>query len=371
MKHLILALTPLLTLPATAAKFSINSRPFGKVDGKAVELYTFTNESGAKVAITNYGGTVVSLIVPDKDGKMDDVVLGFDKIDDYVERSPFFGCITGRYANRIAKGKFTLDGKEYTLATNNEPNHLHGGLKGFDKKIWQASIGADGDKPTLTLTSTSPDGEEGYPGTLASTVTYTWTQDNALRIDYSATTDKPTVINLTNHSYFNLAGQGSESVLDHHLQIKASHYTPIDPTSIPTGIATVTGTPFDFTKPTRIGERIEQDHEQLKNGKGYDHNFVLKKAKDTKLLVAAIVTEPTSGRTLTASTTEPGIQFYTGNFLNDLNGKGGKTYAKRSAFCLEAQTFPDSPNQKEFPSPVLRPGETYTQTTIYKLGITE
>jgi|TARA_B110000495_G_scaffold200559_1_gene216052 aldose 1-epimerase len=371
MKTHILALSALLPFASDAAKFSINAQPFGEVDGKSVQLYTLSNESGAKVSITNYGGTVTSLIVPDKNGTMGDVVLGFDTVDDYVEKSPYFGCITGRYANRISKGKFTLDGKEYTLATNNAPNHLHGGEKGFDKQVWKTNLGNDGDNPTLTLTYTSPDGEGGYPGTLTSTVTYTWTQNNALRIDYNATTDKPTVLNLTNHSYFNLAGEGSETVLDHKVQINADRYNPVDPTSIPTGIAPVKGTPFDFTIATPIGKRIEQDHEQLKNGKGYDHNYIMKDRRDGKLGVAAIVTESTSGRTLIVKTTEPGIQFYTGNFLDGPKGKGGKVYNHRSALCLEAQTFPDSPNQKEFPSPALRPGETYVQTTIYQLGVSK
>ncbi len=363
------AISALLPLSAHAAKFAISARPFGEVDNTKTELYTLSNESGAKVSITNYGGTVTSIVVPDKEGKMGDVVLGFDTVAEYVEKSPYFGCITGRYANRIAKGKFSIDGKEYTVATNNDPNHLHGGLKGFDKRVWKANLGNDGDNPTLTLTYTSPDGEEGYPGTLKNTVTYTWTQDNSLRIDYRSTTDKPTVLNLTNHSYFNLAGEGSKTVLDHSLQVNAKHYTPIDSTSIPTGISPVSGTPFDFSKSTRIGERIDQEDDQLKNGKGYDHNFVLKKEDDGKLMTAAMVTEPTSGRFLIVKTTEPGIQFYSGNFLDGPAGKGGKIYPHRSAMCLEAQTFPDSPNQKEFPSAVLRPGEAYTQTTIYQLGV--
>ncbi|MFT6575684.1 MAG: aldose 1-epimerase [Akkermansiaceae bacterium] len=374
MKKPLLALTACLPLFANAAdptKFAITSQPFGEVDGKAVELYTFTNESGASVSITNYGGIVTSLVVPDRDGKMGDVVLGFDTVGEYVEKSPYFGCIAGRYANRIAKGKFSIDDKEYTLAANNEPNALHGGLKGFDKQIWKARVGNRDASPTLTLTYTSPDGEEGYPGALSTTVTYLWTQENALRIRYKATTDKPTVLNLTNHSYFNLAGAGRKTVLDHKVKIMADRYNPIDATSIPTGIAPVAGTPFDFTKPTRIGDRIDQENEQLKNGIGYDHNFVLKDTRDGKMAVAAIVTEKTSGRTLTVKTTEPGIQFYSGNFLDGLAGKGGKTYAHRSALCLEAQTFPDSPNQKAFPSPILRPGETYTQTTIYQLGISK
>ena len=364
-----LTLCAFLPFAASAAKFSVTSKPFGEIAGKSVELYTLSNESGAKVSITNYGGTVTSIVVPDKDGEMGDVVLGFDSVAEYVEKSPYFGCITGRYANRIANGKFTLDGKDYSVATNNDPNHLHGGLKGFDKKIWKARIGNMGDSPSLVLTYTSPDGEEGYPGTLNNSVTYTWTQDNALRIRYKSTTDKPTILNLTNHSYFNLAGEGDKTNLQHRVKINAEHYNPIDETSIPTGIAPVEGTPFDFRKPTQIGKRINEENEQLKNGKGYDHNFVLKKTDDGKLMTAAVVTEPTSGRILTVKTTEPGIQFYTGNFLDDLKGKGGKNYAHRSAFCLESQTFPDSPNQKEFPSPVLRPGETYSQVTVYHFGL--
>ena len=364
-----LTLCAFLPFAASAAKFSVTSKPFGEIDGKSVELYTLSNESGAKVSITNYGGTVTSIVVPDKGGKMGDVVLGFDSVAEYVEKSPYFGCITGRYANRIANGKFTLDGKDYSVATNNDPNHLHGGLKGFDKKIWKARIGNMGDSPSLVLTYTSPDGEEGYPGTLNNSVTYTWTQDNALRIRYKSTTDKPTILNLTNHSYFNLAGEGDKTNLQHRVKINAEHYNPIDETSIPTGIAPAEGTPCDFRKPTQIGKRINEENEQLKNGKGYDHNFVLKKTDDGKLMTAAVVTEPTSGRILTVKTTEPGIQFYTGNFLDDLKGKGGKNYAHRSAFCLESQTFPDSPNQKEFPSPVLRPGETYSQVTVYHFGL--
>lgn len=363
MKNLIL--WPILIASFAQAQ-TVATRSWGEIDGKAVKLYTLKNKSGASVTISNYGGTVTSIIVPDKKGDLADVVLGFDTLAEYREKSPYFGCITGRYANRIAKGKFTLDGTEYTLATNNDPNHLHGGEKGFDKKVWSATV-KNGE---LVLNDTSPDGEEGYPGTLKTTVTYRWTDKNALEIDYKATTDKPTVINLTNHTYFNLAGEGTDTILDHQLQINATRYNPIGPTSIPTGIAPVKGTPFDFTSPTAIGARIEVENTQLKNGIGYDHNFVLKGEDDGKLMKAATLTEPKSGRTLTVSTTEPGIQFYCGNFLDNLPGKGGKIYKHRSGLCLEAQTFPDSPNQKEFPSPVLRPGETYLQTTIYQLGVT-
>lgn len=352
-------------LTSLASATTITSRQWGEIEGNSVTLYTLKNQSGASVSISNYGGTVTSIIVPDKNGKMADVALGFDTLAEYREKSPYFGCITGRYANRIAKGKFTLDGTEFTLATNNDPNHLHGGDQGFDKRLWTATV----KDSELVLNYTSPDGEQGYPGTLKTTVTYRWTEKNALHINYEASTDKPTVINLTNHSYFNLAGEGADTILDHQLQINAAQYNPIDPTSIPTGIAPVKDTPFDFTKPTAIGSRIGVENTQLKNGLGYDHNFVLKTKDDGKLMKAAILTEPKSGRTLTVSTTEPGIQFYCGNFLDNLPGKGGKTYKYRSGLCLEAQTFPDSPNQKEFPSPVLRPGETYRQTTIYQLGV--
>lgn len=363
-----------LVLPVTTLAQSnppVVKRHWGEIEGEDVHLFTLTNPSGASVSISNYGGTVISIVVPDQEGEMEDVALGFTTLSDYREKSPYFGCITGRYANRIAAGKFTLDGTEYTLATNNEPNHLHGGVAGFDKKIWKARIVENGKEPFLVLSDTSPDGEEGYPGTLKSTVSYRWTADNALQINYRATTDKPTVVNLTNHTYFNLAGHGEGTILDHKLQIMADRYTPIDPTSIPTGIVPVAGTPFDFREPTRIGARIEEDHPQIKNGMGYDHNFVLKTEDDDELLIAANLTEPESGRTLTVKTTEPGIQFYSGNFLDDLPGKNGRVYAFRSGLCLEAQTFPDSPNQAAFPSPVLRPGETYTQTTIYDFGVTE
>ncbi len=353
---------------------AIQEEPFGTIDGQEVRLYTLTNANGVQAKITNYGGIVVSFIAPDKNGEMADVVLGFDSADEYVSKeSPYFGCITGRYANRIAKGKFTLDGQEYTLATNNDPNHLHGGDKGFDKRIWKAEPMETTDGPALKLSYTSPDGEEGYPGTLETTVTYTLTADNGLRIDYQATTDKPTVLNLTNHSYFNLGGHGSGTILDHELMIAADRYTPIDETSIPLGdLPSVEGTPFDFRKPTAIGARIGEDNEQLKNGLGYDHNFVIKDSRDGKLQLVATVHDPESGRLLEVESDEPGLQLYVGNFLpkdEPMKGKDGKEYSYREAFCLEAQTFPDSPNQADFPSPVLRPGETYTQTTIYRLKV--
>lgn len=344
----------------------LKSEPFGEIDGHAVTLHTLTNKNRLQARIMDYGGVVVSLRVPDREGKLADVVLGFDTVAEYPEKSQYFGCITGRYANRIAKGKFSLDGKEYTLATNNEPNHLHGGVKGFNQYIWKGTAMETADGPALKLVWSSPDGDEGYPGKLDCEVTYTLTQGNALRIDYKAVTDKPTVLNLTNHSYWNLSGEGSATVLDHELTILADRYTPVDETSIPTGeVAPVEGTPLDFRKPTVVGARIGEDHGQLKNGLGYDHNYVFKNVRDGKMIHMATLRDPKSGRIMDVDSTEPAIQFYTGNFLDGRTGKGGKPYAHRSALCLETQTFPDSPNRPSFPSPVLRPGQTYETTTVY------
>lgn len=348
-------------------------KDFGKVENQTVKLYTLTNSSGASVSITNYGGIVTSIMVPDKDGKLGDVALGYDSVEKYVEGSPYFGAITGRYANRIKEGKFTIDGTEYTLAINNEPNALHGGLKGFDKVIWDAESIETEYGAALVLTYISEDGEEGYPGKLGTEVIYTWTDENALRIDYQAMTDKTTVINLTNHTYFNLAGEGSgKTILDHILQINAERYTPVDETLIPTGeLAPVEGTPFDFRNPTPIGQRIEEENEQLTFGLGYDHNYVLAMERQTNPQLAAVVQEPTTGRVLEVLTTEPGLQFYCGNFLDGTNvGKSGKPYEHRTGFCLEAQIFPDSPNKGSqeggYTSALLHPGDTYTQTTIYR-----
>jgi len=342
---------------------------FGKTpDGQNVDLYTLANKNGMQVAITNFGGIVVRIKTADRQGKTDDVVLGYDSLDGYVNDAAYFGAVIGRYGNRIALGKFTLDGATYTLARNNGENSLHGGIKGFNKAVWQAREVAAKDGPSVELTHTSKDGEEGYPGNLSVKVVYTLTDRNELKIDYSATTDKKTVLNLTNHSYFNLNPGGSD-VLQHVLMIQADKFTPVDAGLIPTGeLRSVAGTPFDFRKPTAIGVRIEQDDEQLKLGKGYDHNFVLnRRGKGVEL--AARVVEPTTGRVLEVLTSEPGVQFYSGNFLDgSIRGKGGKMYGRRSAFCLETQHFPDSPNHPKFPSTELKPGEKYHTTTIYRFS---
>lgn len=346
----------------------ITSSPFGTMpDGTPITMYQLRNQNGATASIINYGGIVVSLRVPDRDGNFGDVVLGYDTLAEYLKESPYFGCLIGRYGNRIANGKFTLLGQEYTLAQNNGPNSLHGGLKGFDKRVWQATTYQTKLGPALELTYVSPDGEEGYPGTLTVKAVYTLTQDNALRLDFTATTDKATVVNLTQHSYFNLAGQGD--ILGHEVYLNAREYTPVDSTLIPTGeIAPVAGTPFDFNTPTTIGARINQDNEQLKFGGGYDHNWVINK-KPGKLGLQARVYEPTTGRVLEVLSTEPGLQFYTGNFLDGtLTGKGGWVYAHRNAFCMEPQHYPDSPNQPHFPSTALFPGETYQNTIIYRFS---
>ncbi|AYY15532.1 galactose mutarotase [Actinobacteria bacterium YIM 96077] len=340
-------------------------------DGTEVEIYTLTNSLGMEVTVLTYGGILQSINVPDRWGNLDNVTLGFDNLDDYVENNdPYFGAITGRYANRIADGTFTLDGVEYELAVNDPPNHLHGGEVGFDKRIWEPTdTFEERDRAGIALSYTSPHGEEGYPGELDTTVTYTLTNQNEIQIDYHATTDAPTVANLTNHAYFNLAGEGSGSIEGHRLKLNASHYTPVSETLIPTGeIAPVAGTPLDFRTPTAIGDRIRDDHQQLRYGLGYDHNFVLDRNGDG-LELAARLHDPRSGRTLSVHTTEPGIQFYSGNFLDGtLVGTGGKSYRQGDGLALETQHFPDSPNQDEFPSTVLRPGEVYETTTIYQFS---
>lgn len=349
----------------------IEKQDFGKTkDGISVDLYSLTNANGMKVSITNYGGIITSIIVPDKDGNMGDVVLGFDNLDDYMKKSPYFGCIVGRYGNRIAKGKFTLNGKTYTLAVNNGPNHLHGGIVGFDKVVWDAEEVRGGDYVGLKLSYLSKDGEEGYPGNLSVAVTYLLTNDNEIKIQYEATTDQPTLCNLTNHSYFNLADGGASPILDQELMINADSFTPIDETSIPTGeLKPVEGTPFDFRKPKKIGLDIDDDNQQLRNGQGYDHNFVLNGKAGTLRLVATAV-DPSTGRVLEVLTEEPGVQLYTGNFLDgSITGKNGIVYGYRHGFCLETQHYPDSPNHPNFPSTVLNPGEKYHTTTIYKFSV--
>jgi aldose 1-epimerase len=333
-----------------------------------VDLYTLTNAQGIEVRIATLGATIVSIKTPDRKGQFADVVLGFDDMAGYRGNAPFFGVVVGRYGNRIAKGRFTLDGTTYTLATNNGPNHLHGGNRGFDKVVWTAKAVERPDGPAVQLDYLSKDGEEGYPGNLSATVVYTLTDKNELRMEYTATTDKKTVVNLTNHSYFNLAGTGD--ILSHEVTINADRFTPVDATLIPTGeLRPVAGTPFDFTKATPIGARIDQDDEQLKFGGGYDHNFVLN-GTGSGFTLAARVVEPVSGRSLEVRTTEPGVQFYTGNFLDGtLRGKGGVMYGRRSGFCLETQHFPDSPNQPSFPSTVLEPNQRYATATVFAFGV--
>lgn len=351
------------------APSQISRRPFGTApDGAPVDLYTLRNANGAEARICNYGGLVISLKVPDRNGKLGDVVLGYDHLADYIKDTPYFGALIGRYGNRIAKGQFTLDGRQYTLATNNYPNALHGGVRGFDKVVWHASVLANPDGPSLKLRYLSHDGEEGYPGNLAVTVVYTLTQDNALKVEYTATTDMDTVINLTQHSYFNLAGKGT--ILNHVVMIPADKFTPVDSTLIPTGeLKPVDGTPFDFRTPTPIGARINEDDEQLKFAKGYDQNWVINKPLGQMGLMARVY-EPTTGRVLEVYSTEPGLQFYTGNFLDGtLTGKGGWVYQFRDGFCMESQHYPDSPNHPQFPSVVLKPGETYHNTIIFKFSV--
>ena len=349
----------------------VNRTAFGQTrDGRAIEMYTLTNANGLEMRAMTYGGIITSLKVPDRLGQFDDVVLGFDAIDGYLKDPPYFGAIVGRYGNRIANAQFTLNGTTYKLAANNGPNHLHGGVNGFDKKVWDAVPGDTAEGLSVTFTRTSPDGEEGYPGTLQATVRYTLTDKNELVIDYRATTDKATPVNLTQHSYFNLAADGGD-ILGHELTIHASRYTPVDPTLIPTGeLAPVQGTPFDFQKATAIGARIDADNVQLKSGGGYDHNWVLDRT-GSGLQPAARLVDPKSGRTLDVATTEPGLQFYSGNFLDGaITGKGGRVYKHRSGLCLETQHYPDSPNHPNFTSTILRPGQQYRSRTIFRFGVT-
>ncbi len=361
---------------------SVAREPFGTTaKGEAVSVYTLKNAHGMEIRAVNYGGIILSLKTPDRNGRLDDVVLGFDSLADYIRSSPYFGAIIGRYGNRIGRGRFTLEGRTYTLATNNGPNHLHGGVKGFDKVVWDVAPFERPDSVGLVFRYTSPDGEEGYPGTLRATVTYTLTEGNELIFDYHATTDRATPVNLTQHSYFNLAGDGSGDILRHVVTLNADHFTPVDSTLIPTGeIRSVSGTPFDFRTPTPIGARINQDDEQLRYGRGYDHNFVLNTdgkggtggtgGTGAVLTLAARVYEPSSGRVMEIYTTEPGLQFYSGNFLDGtLRGKRGVVYGHRYGFAMETQHFPDTPNKPAFPSSTVRPGEEYRSRTIYKFAV--
>jgi aldose 1-epimerase len=359
--------------PLIAGTSAVTITPFGKLgDGREAALYSLTNANGARADITNYGAIIVRLFMPDRAGRMDDVVLGYNTVEEYVKATPYFGAVVGRYGNRIAHGKFTLDGKTYTLATNNSPGdipcHLHGGRVGFDKVLWSAEPLLRDNTPSLKLRYRSKDGEEGYPGNLDVTVLYQLENDNSLRIEYQAATDRDTPVNLTQHSYFNLRGEGNGNILGHMLTFKASHTTPVDAGLIPTGkFAPVKGTPFDFTVPHAIGERVNtMGDEQLKYGGGYDHNWVLDN-QTGKMAHAATVFEPTSGRVLEVWTEEPGLQFYCGNFLDGSNvGKSGRAYAYRNGLCLETQHYPDSPNQPNFPSTILRPEQTYRTTTLYR-----
>ena len=335
-----------------------------------IKLFTLTNRSANTVKVTNYGAIVTSIIVPDRAGNKGDIALGYNGVEDYINAvdKPYFGAIVGRYGNRIAKGEFTLDGETYSLATNNNPNHLHGGYIGFDKVVWDAKPIVGSGWTGVQLTYLANDKEEGYPGNLQVNVTYKWSDKNELTVDYLATTDKATPVNLTQHTYFNLKGEGEGDILGHELMLNAKHYTPVDETLIPTGeIAEVAGTPFDFTTAKPIGRDIGHEHQQLTFGLGYDHNWVL--GNDGKLVTAASVHEPTTGRVMEIQTTEPGIQFYCGNFLDGrLIGKGGKPYVHRGGFCLETQHYPDSPNQETFPSSILKPGEEYKTTTVFKFS---
>jgi aldose 1-epimerase len=369
-------------LVAVFFAMTVTRAPFGALPGgHSVEVYSFGNANGVEVRVMTYGATIVSVRAPDRSGRVDDVVLGFDNLDDYLVKARYFGTIVGRYGNRIGKGSFALDGSVIQLTTNNGANHLHGGVKGFDKVVWKAEPFERDGSAGVAFTYTSADGEEGYPGTLEAGVTYTLTARNELILEYVARTDKATPINLTNHSYFNLAGRGHGDILQHQLRLDADRYTPTDATQIPTGeIAPVAGTPLDFRTPAAIGTRIDADHEQMRRANGYDHNFVVNGWSDNAATAgarafqasvaetrhAARVVEPTTGRTLDVATTEPGVQFYSGNNL-DLARNG---FGRRTAFCLETQHFPDSPNHANFPSTILRPGDTYRSKTVYTFGVT-
>ncbi|HTI04869.1 MAG TPA: aldose epimerase family protein [Gemmatimonadales bacterium] len=372
-----IAVTALLVvLPGQAMSqqsLSVSRAPFGTLpDGRAVELFTLTNANGIEIRAMTYGAIITTIYTPDRTGHRDDIVLGFDSVAGYLSGSPYFGAVVGRYANRIAGGHFTLDGVTYTLARNNGPNSLHGGLRGFDKVLWSAEPVRSDSAVGVRLRYTSPDGEEGYPGTLQVQVTYTLTAHDELIVDYEATTDKATPLNLSQHTYWNLHGHGQGDILDHLLSLDASRYTPVDSTLIPTGeIAAVAGTPFDFRTPAAVGARIDAANEQLRFGHGYDHNWVLDQSRPGTgtLSHAARLVDPATGRAIDVSTTEPGIQFYAGNFLDGtIRGKGGRVYGHRGALCLETQHFPDSPNHPNFPSTILRPGQRYQSRTVVKFS---
>ena len=365
---------PALAKEKPQALGSISKESWGHMpDGRNVHLYTLKNANGMTMRVSDYGCIIVSLTAPDRNGNFADIVLGYDHLRNYQDKTPYFGCIIGRYGNRIANGQFALDGKIYNLAKNNDPGgipcHLHGGKTGFDKVLWNAEAIIDVNRVGMCFRYTSTDGEEGYPGNLSITAHYWLTNDNAVYFEYEATTDKATPVNLTQHSYFNLAAHDSGTILDHELMMAADHITPVNKGLIPTGeLMPVNGTPFDFTKPIAIGKRVNDDHLQLKYGLGYDHNFVLSRW-DGKLRLAATVYEPDSGRLMEVLTTEPAVQFYCGNFLDGTNiGKGGHAYQHRTGFCLETQHYPDSPNQPQFPSTILRPGEVYRHTAVYKFS---
>lgn len=365
---IVLLLGGMVIAQSTSSKPGVQEQSFGTQDGRQVNLYTLTNSHGVEIKAMNYGGIIISIKVPDRKGQIADIVLGHDKLEGYIPNPPYFGAIVGRYANRIANGEFTLDGKTYHLPKNDGPNTLHGGTdKTFNKVVWDAEPLKG--KTGVAFSYLSHDGDDGFPGNLHMKVTYTLTDTNELVIDYEATTDKATPINVSQHSYFNLKGQGDGDILDHEIMINADRFTPVDKNLIPTGeLRPVKGTPFDFTKPTRIGSRIEDNYDQLVLGHGYDHNFVLNR-KGSGLVLAARVYEPTTGRVLEVSTTQPGVQFYTGNFLDGtITGKDNKVYKRRYGFCLETQHFPDSPNHPAFPNTILKPGEKFHQTTVFKFS---
>ena len=357
--------------PSTPAPSRLEKHVFGKTgDGQEVEIFVLKNQMGMEVSITNYGGAIVSLKVPDKSGRLADVVLGYDSLQGYITDKSYFGALVGRYANRIAHGTFKLNGSVFSIPRNDGDNALHGGIEGFNKKVWTARVVSGSEGQALELSYRSADGEEGFPGNLTVKVNYTLTAKNELKIDYSATTDKDTVVNLTSHSYFNLAGQGNGDILNHRLTIHAREFTPVNANLVPIGLRSVEGTPFDFLQAQTIGSRIDQDDQQLKLARGYDHNWVLNAKGSHPLSLAAEVYEPNSGRAMEVWTTEPGLQFYTGNFLDgSFPGKEGKVYNRRTAFCLETEHFPDSPNHPEFPSTLLKPGQHFHSTTVYRFSV--